>query len=984
MKKKGFTLVELLAVIVILAVIGLISVPMILNNIEKSRVSTYRSNTQMLIEASKQYVSKKMEDNDYPQSGINIKDLSFKKGNFKSGIIKRCNEEDVKAGNCTSEEVGEIIAVNIYNGKYCAKGTKQAIEVLKVETEKDCENIDSTSPELTLKVIKATNNSVLIAAYGYDSQSKITKYAFKIGDGEEKVKETESRVATYEFTNLKANQEYEITVSVENENKDNYNETTYKTTKSITVSTLETNIPTFKVSGSGYSSSKEVTITYPKIEGGENYYDITYDGGKTWTTTKANENTTKVVFTKNGKIRAYTKYPGNVVENTLNVIGIDEGGPIFELEVVNENDWEREKVVRVYHKDSDGKKINGALDTGIGLASKAYSFDGGKTWINKYSNAYIKNETVDVIVRDKMGNKTIKSISITRVDRVKPTCTTQYTQPNNYNSSTWTTKNVTIIGRCTDTLGECENRIPTLTLTQDQNSSLSPGKVCDKAGNCTECSKTSVKIDTSKPSKPSVSLFHSTTKTNYTTGGSYNGAWTNKNVLTRVKSTDATSGINYYQFSTDGGKTWSNDISTLGWVNKYYDNKTTFDYWINFSGNWNFYVRSVDKANNVSPLSNPFIIKIDKEDPTCSWSGESTQWTKANRTIKLNAHDTGGSGMNSTTTSKSWTYNKGTTKTANLSFSVKDNAGNTKNCSKTANVYVDKEGPSKPSIALYTSKKSGSDRSNPDTLTTDTNYPSGSWTNKNVMTKAQSNDNGSGVNYYQLTTDGGRTWTNDINTLGWVSAYYNNKTRLDYWINWQGQWNFYVRAVDNVGNVGSASNKFTIRIDQTAPTGYITGGSNVAANDGTASKKTSDTVTINCNDTGGSGVQNASAPVSLADKKGKNVTVGYCGDNAGNITAINANVCKYEANAEHCGSTNKPYNCNPHNCNCKTTKTVVDQYRVDSHATTNTHCKKGYSAACSQYLGEVKCYCKKYNENTSCQTCYDRCNNYVADSCCHF
>ena len=38
MKKKGFTLVELLAVIVILAIIALISTPIILGVIEKTRI----------------------------------------------------------------------------------------------------------------------------------------------------------------------------------------------------------------------------------------------------------------------------------------------------------------------------------------------------------------------------------------------------------------------------------------------------------------------------------------------------------------------------------------------------------------------------------------------------------------------------------------------------------------------------------------------------------------------------------------------------------------------------------------------------------------------------------------------------------------------------------------------------------------------------------------------------------------------------------
>ena len=42
MKNKGFTLVELLAVIVILAVISLIAVPMILGVVEESKKSAFQ------------------------------------------------------------------------------------------------------------------------------------------------------------------------------------------------------------------------------------------------------------------------------------------------------------------------------------------------------------------------------------------------------------------------------------------------------------------------------------------------------------------------------------------------------------------------------------------------------------------------------------------------------------------------------------------------------------------------------------------------------------------------------------------------------------------------------------------------------------------------------------------------------------------------------------------------------------------------------
>lgn len=56
MNKKGFTLVELLAVIVILAVILTIAVPNMFKIINKSKEDTYNNQVTMIIDAAKKYV----------------------------------------------------------------------------------------------------------------------------------------------------------------------------------------------------------------------------------------------------------------------------------------------------------------------------------------------------------------------------------------------------------------------------------------------------------------------------------------------------------------------------------------------------------------------------------------------------------------------------------------------------------------------------------------------------------------------------------------------------------------------------------------------------------------------------------------------------------------------------------------------------------------------------------------------------------------
>lgn len=91
----------------------------------------------------------------------------------------------------------------------------------------------------------------------------------------------------------------------------------------------------------------------------------------------------------------------------------------------------------------------------------------------------------------------------------------------------------------------------------------------------------------------------------------------------------------------------------------------------------------------------------------------------------------------------------------------------------------------------------------PTKATIDSNgYTSGKWTNANVTMSFNTTETLSGVAYYQYSHDG-------INA---VASIPNPWT-----INWDGQWNFYVRAIDNAGNIGEWSDVFTIRRDASAP-----------------------------------------------------------------------------------------------------------------------------------------------------------------------
>ncbi len=64
MKKNGFTLAELLGVIVILAAVALIAFPPIINQIKKSRGELDQALNSLLLTASKQYLEERNMDTD--------------------------------------------------------------------------------------------------------------------------------------------------------------------------------------------------------------------------------------------------------------------------------------------------------------------------------------------------------------------------------------------------------------------------------------------------------------------------------------------------------------------------------------------------------------------------------------------------------------------------------------------------------------------------------------------------------------------------------------------------------------------------------------------------------------------------------------------------------------------------------------------------------------------------------------------------------
>ena len=67
--KKGFTLIEMLGVIVILAVIGMITVPIVTNTLNDSKNNLSADQEQLIINAAKAYVGQNPFDSSFEGDG---------------------------------------------------------------------------------------------------------------------------------------------------------------------------------------------------------------------------------------------------------------------------------------------------------------------------------------------------------------------------------------------------------------------------------------------------------------------------------------------------------------------------------------------------------------------------------------------------------------------------------------------------------------------------------------------------------------------------------------------------------------------------------------------------------------------------------------------------------------------------------------------------------------------------------------------------
>lgn len=214
MKKNGFTLLELLAVIVILAIIAFISVPIILNVVEKSQKEAFRDSVYHIMKGVKldAVVGNKTFPVSYVIEGNRVTpDVSF------SGKINAYGEILVDKHGKEKVEVD--------NGKWCAR--KEYLDSKLVLSSSPCTDNPIIIGGLTVEIKEG--EGLLISSSAISKGSQIIRYEFKIKKDNQIIDSygSEENKHLFSFDKLSNHEQYQIEVEVKDDQ--NHVKSTYIT-----------------------------------------------------------------------------------------------------------------------------------------------------------------------------------------------------------------------------------------------------------------------------------------------------------------------------------------------------------------------------------------------------------------------------------------------------------------------------------------------------------------------------------------------------------------------------------------------------------------------------------------------------------------------------------------------------------------------------------------------------------------------------------
>lgn len=655
-KEKGFTLIEVLAVVIIIGILLLLVVPNVYRYLKRGTDEYYKNLENTVSLSGKDYF------NDYrallPKYINNVAVLTLEElveNKYIDPVV------DSEGETCTGKVVAKNTGKNSYEYYSCLVCENYKTEGEACEYDEN-ENITPESEDYEVRIedtgdYEIDASGVYIVDQGEEFVLPYGKAYYKGELVNDKVKPKPNMIDTNKLGEVKVTYVYqgakaEILVRVVDRVKPSIPQIVLR----------KENNKGKKYTGDWYSGNiyeeyNSTDYSKPGVMGsGIAYYEISKD----------NKNFTKLdsnyqIDTKNGTYTYYVRAvdkSGNVGDSNTYQLKIDKEIPSCALEVksgtVGNGGWYTSNVT-----------------IGFKNVTETVSALGSQTIDKPSITSSTKETTITGTVIDLAGNKNSCSIKV-KMDKVTPSAPT-ITASDNIGSGNWHAEAFTLsysgannVSGNTYYYGTTNNPTTPGSSTQisgDTTGTTYYAKVCSGAGLCSTNSSYLVKLDTVAP----------TCTLKVIKGPLGNNGWYTDDVEVGFGSTDGT--VSNIKISSIDKTSITSEGTT----------KVT--------GN------VTDEAGRVGACS--ISVQIDKTAPKCEWSGENKIWTNQPVNIKETCNDTVSKCKKEVLFSKTY---EGEIEVKSVAFNdnVCDNAGNCSICKASLDVYYDGKAPAKPtSGTLY-------------------------------------------------------------------------------------------------------------------------------------------------------------------------------------------------------------------------------------------------------------------------------------------
>ncbi len=608
--KKGFTMLELLAVIVILGIVATISIVSVQRLLVKAKAQYYKSQEESMVMAGQNY----LEANKTAQPKISGQLIKLELKSLRNSKYIE-NVVDYSKKECNIDN--SYVQVFKYKDELRYMPYLDCLPDYKTDL-----NADDKKPNIVISYLEAFTSKPKVEIKLKDEHNGLFTYYYKIYKDDKLVYSSDNidgKGTTEEIKKMYKLNDYvpgKIKVVVTAIN-------TYgnSITKSATQDFADKTPPICKNiigdSTTWTTGSREISVECDDGNG---------IGCKKQIYTKKFSSDTRV-----GIITIEDK-AGNKTDCNVNVY-IDKAPPSV--------------TVKIYKRESNGEKIGSPIQTKQTKGSEPLDIEviednvGG--WLNKEN--YPSGVIIEANYEDSVNVSKIEwrwnASGLKKTDsnvNTYPEGKLEITEPNKQKGK----------------------YLPSLIAEGYRKAQMI---ISDEAGNKATINLT-VPMDRTAPTKPVLQNSH-------------DNKWVNFDYSISGTTTEALSGIRDWAYS------WSSQGKYETYANS---NKTSYTT-TNFSSdiNQDVYIRACDVAGN---CSEPAVskIKIDKQKPTCTKSGEGSpaDWASS-RTIKIACKDQAAK-VNSGCTMDSSTEEEITTYTETKDYILKDNAGNISTC--TADIYV--------------------------------------------------------------------------------------------------------------------------------------------------------------------------------------------------------------------------------------------------------------------------------------------------------